>query len=149
MWFNRNAKTDIREDMIEIEMSSLNNVHQVPLTKRFIRWLFRHYHVDEIGVLYYDLEDIPWDERISTNNWVDVFRDGSWGMTQRDVDFMSRDEMMLFKKAGHTNGRCWVGNRDCDGMQCLDVFLYGRDIHEFDIRLYMIPKLKRKGRRRK
>ena len=140
MWYNSNFKTDIRPEFIAKEMNRDTDVREFKLKKRFISWLFRHYFVWEFCINWFDdwFNDADWNDRISWNNWQDPYAEGIWDMSQHMVDKYAKKEMNRFRKAGHLKGRCWIGNMTNDtGDDLLHVYLYGRDIHEFDYHFIM------------
>ena len=154
MYYNKNSKVDIRNSFIEKELQADIEPYPFKLTKRFISWLFRHYYVWEFCLNFYD-EDREWDARIKWNNWQDVFFEGAWGQSQKTVDRIAKDGMNQFRKAGHLNGRCWLGmispeNGDnayylfmktsVSNENLLHIYLYGRDIHEADYHFIMKKK---------
>lgn len=149
MWYNRHAKQDIRQGFVDEAMARDENVRSVKLTKTWIERLFNHYHILEQVIDWYDSETVTccseldgesmqerpvtWDERMSFCNWQDVSGEGIWDASQKAVDRAGKADMNDFRKAGHLAGRCWAGEGEWDGIPYLHVFLYGRDIHEFDI----------------
>ena len=152
MIFNIHAKQDIRPEFIREVMSEDFNVKRIKLKKSWINWLFRHYELQEGCINFFDAETTPadenetthkrpitWDERLAFNNWQDPFGK-IWGMSQREADQLAKMDLDDFRKAGHLSGRCWVGEYTWNGRKCLHVFLYGRDIHEFDLHLLLIKK---------
>lgn len=155
MLFNQYVKKDIRDNYIQHEMESDTDISEFKLTKRFISWLFNHYYCWEYSVNFYDeieasvydydtmtytgeIRPRTWDERICFNNWVDLFGEGIWGMNQRQVDQYAKQLMNDFRKAGHINdSRCWIGNLKWEELEFVHVYLYGRDIHTFDLHFIM------------
>ena len=150
MWMNKNAHIDIRQDFINEETKRDTDVHEVKLTKRFISWLFRHYYTECLTFNFYDMDSswdefspVTWDKRISTCVWQDYFDNGCWCETQREVDRLAKLNINDFRKAGHFYRRFWIGRRMFDdGSEGIHLYLYGRDIHEFDLHIFF---KKRKG----
>ena len=161
MWYGINAKKDIRKDLIsgacrmDGDEAFDKIYHKLKLKSNFIDWLFRHYYTHEFAIHYFDADQKPvfdadgrletytdttWDERIASNNWIDVFGAGMWDMNRSQVDKLAKMYMDDFRKYGHLKGRCWIGNRN----DFLHIYLYGRDIHEFDMHFIMLPRNKRK-----
>lgn len=152
MYYNAHAKTDIRPEFIQEAMKSTENVRPLKLKRSWINWLFRHYELHEGCINFFDEETVPadengaarppitWDERMEFNNWQDLFGRGIWGMSQREAENAAKREMNDFRKAGHLAGRCWIGKREWNGQEYLHVYLYGRDIHEFDLHFLFHPK---------
>lgn len=151
MWYNVHSKKDIRPEFIADAMiipnaKSSEVYREQKLSRRFISWLFRHWYTSELSLWYYTLREIDkdeatWDERISNSFWVDLFSDGGWCSSQEEVDSLAKDSINDFRKAGHLKERCWVNTGVMkDGMPFMHIYCYGRDIHEFDLHLLMIPR---------
>ena len=135
VWFNVNTRIDVRPQFIDEELRRVTNVKRLKLHNRFIEKLFNKYRVNEFLVKFYDSEDTTWDERIEFNNFIDVFGRGIWGQSQSTADNFAKGYMKEFRKAGHLKDRCWIGEYGNNTL----VYLYGRDIHEFDL-VYLMRK---------
>jgi len=145
MYMNKNTRVDIRQEFIDGQTKRDIDVHEVKLTKRFISWLFRHYYTDCLVFDFYDMDSswsefapVTWDKRISTCVWQDYFDDGCWCETQREVDALAKRNVNEFRKAGHLSRRSWIGKYIFnDGSTGMHLYLYGRDIHEFDVHVIL------------
>lgn len=122
-------------------------------SNKFIDWLFRHYNTSEMAEEFYDSRpDVPqdwpddwvdredyrryWtemcrshqDQRIRLNNWVDVYQDGVWDMSQRFVDKVARATLKEVRSFPvQKKCRMWW----CNYGNEIIIYWYGRD---FDMR---------------
>lgn len=62
--------------------------------------------------------------RIEFNNWIEVYSDGIWGMSQKDVDKISREHLKSIKRCGVSyNGRLYIAEKE----DSIFIYYYGRD----------------------
>ena len=62
--------------------------------------------------------------RIEFNNWIEVYSDGIWGMSQKDVDKISREHLKSIKRCGVSyNGRLYIAEKE----DSIFIYFYGRD----------------------
>lgn len=89
-------------------------------SNRFINKLFNHYYVVEHTEHFYD----SGSHGIEFNNWIEVYSNGVWGMSQKDVDKISREHLKNIKRCGVSyNGRLYIAEKEDS------IFIYydGRD----------------------
>lgn len=142
----------IRQDLITKELD-IHGIHfyQQKLSNRFLNWLFRHYKTHEFTIHFYDSEpklrddikfDDPWwessegieyeysqfrnheEHRMVFNNWIDVFGEGIWGWTQKEVDRFARENLNAVRDwPVKKKGRIYCGIKD----DFIFIYCYGRD----------------------
>lgn len=126
------------------------------LSNRFVDWLFRHYKTHEFTIHFYDDEpslrgdleyDDPWwetsegiayawqkfreneERRMTFNNWIDVYGEGIWGLSQRQVDKYAKGVMKSVRNwPVKKKERIYCG---VDGDWLL-LYCYGRDFGGID-----------------
>lgn len=132
---------NIRQDLIkkELERGCTNGLtfQKLKPSNRFINKLFNHYYVVEHTEHFYDLElecGTEFDNSgqkydIEFNNWIDPYSEGIWGMSQSDVDKISRQHLKNTKKCGVSyNGRLYIAKED----NHVFIYYYGRDFAQLD-----------------
>lgn len=142
----------IRKDLIEKELNIPGvQFHQQKLSNRFLDWLFRHYKTHEFTIHFYDDEpklrddidyDDPWwetsegieyvrskfreheERRMTFNNWIDVFGEGIWSWTQKQVDQFAREHLEVVKDwPVKKKDRVYCGFKE----DYIYIYCYGRD----------------------
>ena len=89
------------------------------LSNRFLDNLFNKYYTVEICQNFYEIDNL------SHCTWQDPLSEGTWKMTQNDVDKISKELLKDFKKLPVSKkNRIYYTKRDDSIM----IFLYGRDI---------------------
>lgn len=120
-----------------------NDFKPLKSSNKFVDWLFRHYETDELLEEFYDSTPMTgasdrrqWiemcrahqDRRIRLNNWVEVFQEGVWDMSQRFVDKVARTTLKEVRSFPvRKKGRLWW----CNYGNEIIIYWYGRD---FDMR---------------
>ena len=67
--------------------------------------------------------------KLEVNNWVEVYIDGNWGMSQKTVDRIARNHLESTKKCSvGYNGRLFITEKD----DIIFIYYYGRDFAEID-----------------
>lgn len=67
--------------------------------------------------------------KLEVNNWVEVYIDGNWGMSQKTVDRIARNHLESTKKCSvGYNGRLFIAEKD----DIIFIYYYGRDFAEID-----------------
>lgn len=153
----------VRKDLIEKELSQIQGAHfkEQKLSKRFIDCLFRHYRTAEFSIHFYDSEpdlrddidvDDPWwespegdeylrqrfreneERRMTFNNWVDLYTEGNWGLSQLAVDNDAREAIKSVRNwPVKKKGRIYCGTNE----KYLMLYCYGRDFKGVDYWLAM------------
>lgn len=129
---------NIRQDLIkkELERGCTNDLtfQKLKPSNRFINKLFNHYYVVEHTEHFYDSEleydnDAGQKYDIEFNNWIDPYSEGIWGMSQSDVDKISRQHLKNTKKCGISyNDRLYIAKKDNQ----IFIYYYGRDFAQVD-----------------
>lgn len=115
---------NLRQDLIQKE---LYGTYQDELTyrklkpsNRFINKLFNHYYVVEHTEHFYDSVS----HGIEFNNWIEVYSNGVWGMSQKDVDKISKEHLKNIKRCVVSyNGRLYIAEKE----DSIFIYYYGRD----------------------
>lgn len=125
---------DIRQNLIEEELNrgfrEPFNFKQLNPTSRFISWLFNHYYTQEFTEHFYDYEGYMREcvgesyDRLTINNWIEVYGNGIWEQSQKDTDRISRERLKSTKRISISyKGRLfWAKEEDC-----IYIYYYGRD----------------------
>ena len=67
--------------------------------------------------------------KLEVNNWVEVYIDGNWGMSQKTVDRIARNQLESTKRCSvGYNGRLFIAEKD----DIIFIYYYGRDFAEID-----------------
>lgn len=134
----------------EFKRMKEENMKPVKITKQLIDNLLNNYNAYLFSELYYDSEindndrdyfsrkftDEEWEEykknydSRSSNNWIDEFREGNWGITNYGVKKEIIENIRYLKRYQYTNSddiRFYMNNRDDDSVH---IYFYGRDLDE-------------------
>ena len=61
---------------------------------------------------------------IEFNNWIEVYSNGVWGISQKDVDKISKEHLKNIKRCGVSyNGRLYIAEKE----DSIFIYYYGRD----------------------
>ena len=67
--------------------------------------------------------------KLEVNNWVEVYIDGNWGMSQKTIDRIARNHLESTKRCSvGYNGRLFIAEKD----DIIFIYYYGRDFAEID-----------------
>ena len=105
----------------------------------------KEYPIEELKQAYINILQQRRDyepKRIEFNNWIDVFGEGIWGMSQHKVDEAARDTFTEIKKSGVSlKDRLYFAEKD----NMIVIYFYGRDFMYTD---YWMIFMKRKNRKK-
>ena len=103
---------NIRQDLIQKELELYRDeltYRKLKPSNRFINKLFNHYYVVEHTEHFYD----SGSHGIEFNNWIEVYSNGVFGMSQKDVDKISREHLKNIKRCGVSyNGRLYIAEKE-------------------------------------
>ena len=122
---------DLRKDLIDKELSYLSKkmtFKRFRPSNRFVSWLFRHYFVDEFTIHWYDEEKDDGsyiEDRMTFNNWIDVYGSGIDHFTQKLTDDLARFYLDFARKShlGKKKERFYFAQHG----DYLYIYYYGRD----------------------
>jgi len=135
----------------EFKRMQEENMKPIKITKQLIDNLLNNYNAYLFSELYYDSEvndeernyfsrkftDSEWDEYKKnfdprkSNNWVDEFNEGNWGITNYGIKKMIVENIRYLKRYQYTNSddiRFYMNKNEDNNS--VHIYFYGRDLDE-------------------
>ena len=112
--------------------NTILHMDEIAEQKENFRYSEEVHTVEELAAAYKKIikqrEDYK-PRKLEVNNWVEVYIDGNWGMSQKTVDRIARNHLESTKRcsAGY-NGRLFIAEKD----DLIFIYYYGRDFSEID-----------------
>lgn len=119
------------EDCTEEEINDKDN----HFTKYYIKEKYNKEYTREEAKRCYEIEKQLYEEyknserRLTFNNWQDPYREGIWGMSQKEVDKLAYDTFKSIQKFNVSKkDRLYISYKDDE----IRIYFYGRDFDELD-----------------
>lgn len=112
--------------------NTILHMDEIAEQKENFRYSEKEHTMEELEAAYKKIikqrEDYA-PRKLEVNNWVEVYIDGNWGMSQKTVDRIARNHLESTKRCwvGY-NGRLFIAEKD----DIIFIYYYGRDFAEID-----------------
>lgn len=112
--------------------NTILHMDEIAEQKENFRYSEKEHTMEELEAAYKKIikqrEDYA-PRKLEVNNWVEVYIDGNWGMSQKTVDRIARNHLESTKRCSvGYNGRLFIAEKD----DIIFIYYYGRDFAEID-----------------
>ena len=112
--------------------NTILHMDEIAEQKENFRYSEKEHTMEELEAAYKKIikqrEDYA-PRKLEVNNWVEVYIDGNWGMSQKTVDRIARNHLENTKRCSvGYNGRLFIAEKD----DLIFIYYYGRDFSEID-----------------
>lgn len=119
------------EDRTEEEINDKDNY----FTKYYIKEKYNKEYTREEAKRCYEIEKQLYEEyknserKLTFNNWQDPYKEGIWGMSQKEVDKIVYDTFKFIQKFNISKkDRLYISHKDDE----IRIYFYGRDFNKLD-----------------